>query len=68
MGGEVSKDAGCQVTHLVAKKWKFKKLEDKCAYAGCFNIPVVTKTWIEDAWENRNVIHFNAANSDFVSI
>lgn len=63
MGGRVRKETNSETTHLVAKICK----GEKYSYAMLFNVPVVSETWLYDAWEKRNVVGFNAADPDFVS-
>lgn len=63
MGGKVRKDTSLEVTHLVAKVCK----GEKYSYAMLFGVPVVSETWIYDAWQNRSIIGFNAVDADFVS-
>lgn len=66
MGGSVRKDLDEQfkVTHLIAKLYG----GEKCHYAVTFNIPIMSENWIYDAWQNRNVVGFDAGDSDFVCI
>lgn len=63
MGGKVRKDTSLEVTHLVAKVCK----GEKYSYAMLFGVPVVSETWIHDAWQNRDKIDFKATDDDFVS-
>ena len=63
MGGSVRKEMHCKVTHLIAKLCS----GEKYFYAMTFRVPVVSETWVHDAWKNRDVIGFNAAENDFVS-
>ncbi|KAL6960096.1 Protein T2 [Sarracenia purpurea var. burkii] len=63
MGGSVRKEMHCKVTHLIAKLCS----GEKYFYAMTFRVPVVSETWVHDAWKYRDVIGFNAAENDFVS-
>ncbi|XP_065214555.1 protein ECT2 isoform X12 [Planococcus citri] len=63
MGGSVRKEMHCKVTHLIAKLCS----GEKYFYAMTFRVPVVSEMWVHDAWQNRNVIGFNAAENDFIS-
>lgn len=63
MGGSVRKEANGRTTFVIAKLCEGKEY----LYAAAFNVSVVSETWVFDAWENRNIVGFNAAELSFVS-
>lgn len=58
------KDMNADTTHLVAKLYK----REKFSYAMLFNVPIVSEMWVEDAWQRRDIVGFDASDPDFVSL
>lgn len=57
------REANCKTTFVIAKLCEGKEY----MYAAAFGVAVVSETWVFDAWENRNIVGFNAAELSFVS-
>ena len=64
MGGSVIKDVkSTRLTHLVTDVCR----GDKYRYASTFGIPVMSISWVKDAWQNhQNDVNFKATETDFV--
>ncbi|XP_038133903.1 protein ECT2 isoform X7 [Cyprinodon tularosa] len=63
MGGTIRKDFSTKVTHLVACSTNGEKYR----LAVCLGTPIVCPSWIEEAWERRDDVHFHASQEDFRS-
>ena len=64
MGGSVRREANCKTTFVIARVCEGKEY----LYAAAFGVSVVSEMWVFDAWENRHIIGFNAADLNFVSL
>ncbi|XP_034239333.1 protein ECT2-like isoform X1 [Thrips palmi] len=63
MGGSIRKEMSASVTHLIAQGVGGKKYQ----YAITFRVPVMSESWVFQAWERRREVGFGAASADFTS-
>jgi len=63
MGGSIRKDFDvAKITHLIANKVG----GDKYHYAKTFQIPVMSGSWVNLAWEKRHELGLHATDPQFV--
>ncbi|XP_058803281.1 protein ECT2 isoform X2 [Phymastichus coffea] len=63
MGGSIRKEMGEKITHLVANCCGGKKYR----YADCFNIPIMSSSWVTALWDARDDISFYSSNKDVLN-
>uniref|UniRef100_A0A1B6G064 Protein ECT2 n=1 Tax=Cuerna arida TaxID=1464854 RepID=A0A1B6G064_9HEMI len=63
MGGSIRKEMNSKVTHLVAQRCG----GDKYQYAMTFRVPVVSASWVHDAWAMRSQPDYSAADVTVIS-
>lgn len=56
MGGSVRKDLHTDVTHLISNNC----MGQKCVRAALFRVPIMSATWVHDAWAMRTQVGFSA--------
>ncbi|KAK5612148.1 Protein T2 [Crenichthys baileyi] len=61
MGGAIRKDFSSKVTHLVACSTHGEKYR----LAVCMGTPILSPSWILNAWERRDNVHFHANDEEF---
>ncbi|XP_064791506.1 protein ECT2 isoform X2 [Oncorhynchus masou masou] len=61
MGGAIRKDFSTKVTHLIA----YSTHGEKYKLAVCMGTPILTPTWIHQAWEHRDDVKFHAGDEEF---
>ncbi|MEQ2256253.1 hypothetical protein ILYODFUR_022418, partial [Ilyodon furcidens] len=61
MGGAIRKDFNSKVTHLVACSTHGEKYR----LAVCMGAPILSPSWILNAWERRDNVHFHANDEEF---
>lgn len=63
MGGSVRLETNQRTTFIIANLCE----EEEYKYGNSCGVFIVSEMWVFDAWENRNVVGFNAADLNFVS-
>ncbi|XP_075901030.1 protein ECT2 isoform X3 [Nelusetta ayraudi] len=61
MGGTIRKDFSTKVSHLIA----YSTHGEKYRLAVCMGTPILTPSWIHQAWKRRDDVHFHANDEDF---
>ncbi|KAF7651928.1 hypothetical protein LDENG_00103440 [Lucifuga dentata] len=63
MGGTIRRDFSTKVTHLIA----YSTHGEKYRLAVCMGTPILTPSWIHQAWERRADVSFHAGDEVFRS-